>query len=118
MANAGQPEDGLDNDGSPEIEDKGASPDGRLGFVEVAVLVLGFLRQDHIVRRTGQLGQQRGKGMFGLDWVPPPADLIQHAAEIAGDSLRDGLSRVRLIIAEGGTRVDLETIGLLVRRQF
>ena len=44
--------------------------------------------------------------------------LTRRASEIARDGLRNRLSRVRLIIAEGGTRVDLKTIGLLVWRQF
>ena len=44
--------------------------------------------------------------------------LTRCASEIARDGARNGLSRMRLIIAEGRTRVDLETIGVLVWRQF
>ena len=44
--------------------------------------------------------------------------LTQHSNEIARDGVCNWLSRVRLIRAEGGARVDLETIGVLVWRQF
>ena len=44
--------------------------------------------------------------------------LTRRASEIARHGVRNRLSRVRLIIAEGRTRVDLETIGVLVWRQF
>ena len=44
--------------------------------------------------------------------------LTRCASEIARDGVRNWLSRMRLIIAEGGTRVDLETIDLSVRCQL
>ena len=98
------------------FQDEGAGTDGGLRFVEVAILVLRFLGEDHVVGRTGELGQERRKWVFGddLDGVIvhdfDAVDIVEACPEagFGGEALQRILHVVSLQLAAVHRRLIVE----------